>query len=63
MNPNPEEAKRLSRGMSSDMSPEAISKRFDILVELNDLCGYLGGAKKVAEVCRVREEPDEGKRD
>ena len=30
-----EEMKRKSRGMSRDMSPEAISRRFDLLVELD----------------------------
>ena len=30
----PEELKRKSRGASTDMSPQAISKRFEILTEL-----------------------------
>ena len=51
----PEEAelkrsKDLSRGISTDMSPEAISKRFEILVELNELCDALMNAERLGTV-------------
>ena len=41
-----EEAKASSRGVSRDMSPEAISRRFDILVELDRAARALGAARK-----------------
>ncbi len=45
----PDEQKARSRGVSRDMSPEAISKRFDILVELHELARALAGAKRVGK--------------
>ena len=42
-----DQQKRLSRGFSTDMSPEAISRRLDIVVELADLARVLGEAKYV----------------
>ncbi|MFT5465511.1 MAG: hypothetical protein ACI8UO_000606 [Verrucomicrobiales bacterium] len=44
-----ERSKRASRGISADMSPEAISKRFRILVELNELCAAFSKAELVVE--------------
>lgn len=41
-----EEAKSASRGESRDMSPEAISRRFDILVELDRVARALGAARR-----------------
>ena len=41
-----EEAKAASRGESRDMSPEAISRRFDILVELDRVARALGAARR-----------------
>ena len=41
-----EEAKAESRGESRDMSPEAISRRFDILVELDRIARALGAARR-----------------
>jgi len=43
MKPDPD--KLRSRGISRDMSSEAISKRFDILVELHELARVLLSAK------------------
>ena len=44
--------KSLSRGVSDDMSPEAISRRLDIVSELYDL--YLS-LKKSRRLCQVEE--------
>ena len=41
-----EEAKAESRGESRDMSPEAISRRFDILMELDRVARALGAARR-----------------
>ena len=41
-----EEAKAASRGESRDMSPEAISRRFDILVELDRVARALASARR-----------------
>jgi len=43
---SPDDKKR-SRGMSRDMSPEAISRRLRIVSDLRILCLKLGGAKKL----------------
>ncbi|MBM81564.1 MAG: hypothetical protein CMJ78_13375 [Planctomycetaceae bacterium] len=42
--------KAESRGVSADMSPEAISRRLDIVSELYDLCITLGRARYVGKV-------------
>jgi hypothetical protein len=42
-----EEAKASSRGISRDMSPQAISRRFDILVELDRFARELRAADKL----------------
>jgi hypothetical protein len=62
MDLTPGKVKRLSRGMSSEMSAEAIAKRFEVLVQLNALCDALSKAKRAGDVqgARVREEPGEG---
>ena len=44
MNPD---SKKISRGISRDMSPEAISRRLRIVSDLRILCLKLGRAKKV----------------
>ena len=41
-----EEAKAKSRGAAQDMSPEAISRRFDILAELDRVARALGAARR-----------------
>ena len=41
-----DEMKAGSRGVSRDMSPEAISRRFDILVELDRTAQALSAARK-----------------
>jgi len=50
----PDEAKRLSRGISSDMSPEAISRRLDIVSQLFQLGSALTRAKYIGRVEDVR---------
>jgi len=50
----PEEAKRLSRGISSDMSPEAISRRLEIVSQLFRLGSALSKAKYIGRVEDVR---------
>jgi len=40
------ETKAASRGVSRDMSPEAIARRFDILVELDRTARALRAARK-----------------
>ena len=45
----PEEQKSKSRGNSRDMSPEAISKRLDILVELHEVATALASAKRLGK--------------
>ena len=44
---NPQSAKNKSRGVSRDMSPEAILRRLEIVSELRTLSLWLGTAKKV----------------
>lgn len=39
--------KKISRGISRDMSPEAISRRLRIVSDLRILCLKLGRAKEV----------------
>ena len=41
-----EDTKAASRGASRDMSPEAISRRFDILVELDRVARALASARR-----------------
>ena len=41
-----DEMKAGSRGVSRDMSPEAISRRFDLLVELDRTAQALGAARR-----------------
>jgi len=58
----PEELKSKSRGVSRDMSPEAISRRFDILVELHELASALSSAKRLgrAQALSTSSKPPEG---
>lgn len=44
--------KSRSRGISRDMSPQAISKRFDILVELHDVAVFLSDATRIGKAPR-----------
>ena len=44
MNPD---HKKISRGISRDMAPEAISRRLRIVSDLRDLCLKLGRSKKL----------------
>lgn len=44
MTSDPHELKTLARGFSRDMTPDAISRRLEIVGELNKLCHYLGTA-------------------
>lgn len=41
----PEDLKARSRGVSTDMSPQAISRRFGILVELDNAARALSSAR------------------
>ena len=51
-----EEFKARSRGISRDMSPQAISRRFDVLVELDR------AARALRSAGRQRKQPWESKR-
>lgn len=42
--------KNRSRNYSRDMSPEAITRRLDTVVELNELCEWLGKGKRIGKV-------------
>jgi hypothetical protein len=44
---NPEEMKKRSRGISTDMSPEAISRRIEIASQLYEMATLLKKAKKI----------------
>ena len=46
---DPDRRKLLSRGVSRDMSPAAISRRFDILVQLDELARSLAKAKHLGK--------------
>lgn len=46
--------KARSRGVSRDMSPDAIARRLDIVSELRDLALSLGQAKKTGTNRRIR---------
>jgi len=48
-----DQAKAASRGVSADMSPAALSRRLDILVELEEVSRLLAAARRVAGVRRV----------
>lgn len=48
--------KKLSRGMSRDMSPEAVSRRLKKVSNLRNLCLMLGRAGKAAKEERRREQ-------
>ena len=50
----PEDHKRRSRDASRDMSPSAISRRFDILVELHQLARTLSRAKPLGKARDLR---------
>lgn len=47
---SPSALKNASRGISTDMSPEAIARRFDVLQQLNELCDWLSRAKRLGPV-------------
>ena len=50
---NADEAKRRSRGESTDMSPEAIGQRIAIAGELHDLWQWLRRAERIGPVERA----------
>jgi hypothetical protein len=54
--------KRASRGESIDISPEAISRRFEILHELNELCAWLSQAKDVGAAEAPKQQRSESRR-
>lgn len=54
---DPEEMKRRSRGICSDMSPRAIDKRLAIAAELYDLWRFFRSARRIGPVA---EEEGEG---
>ncbi|MGY8673578.1 MAG: hypothetical protein ACKVHO_13425 [Verrucomicrobiia bacterium] len=41
--------KNASRGFSRDMSPAAISSRFEKLAQINELCDWLGQGKRIGK--------------
>lgn len=43
----PDAAKAKSRAVSRDMSPQALSRRLDILVELDQTARLLEGARRI----------------
>jgi hypothetical protein len=55
--PSQPSLKDASRGVSADMSPEAIARRFAIAHELNQLCAWLGTAKPLGPVGGSGETP------
>ena len=57
-----EHEKSKSRGVSRDMSPRAISRRFDILVELDRLSGELQNARRKEEQTPEQKITGRGKR-
>jgi hypothetical protein len=46
---NADEMKRRSRGISADMSPEAILRRLEIVDELRSLTLFLGKSEKIED--------------
>ena len=59
MKNEPIDAKSASRGVSSDMSPEAVSRRLQICSDLSDACRELGKAQLVAAVESDSSDPAE----
>lgn len=47
MTRNPIDTKQMSRGVSADMSPEAVTRRLKICSEMSDVCRRLGKATPV----------------
>jgi len=58
----PENLKVRSRGVSTDMSPQAIARRFDILVELDNVARALSSARLLRELPKGNAD-DSGKKD
>jgi hypothetical protein len=58
----PNEAKAASRGVSRDMSPEALSRRLDILVELDQVSRLLAAARPVHRDRHPRRPPRQTRR-
>lgn len=52
---NPQDMKRISRGIGCDMSPEAIAHRINIVSRLRALTQQLGKAEKVGKERGVRQ--------
>jgi hypothetical protein len=46
----PEDQKKRSRGISTDMSPEAILKRFNIMIELDIMAKMMKNAKPIQKI-------------
>ena len=44
MTPEPVDTKKISRGISADMSPQAVSRRLQICSDLSAACRELGKA-------------------
>jgi len=49
MAPEPIDAKNISRGISTDMSPEAVTRRLQICSDLSAACRKLGKAEVTVE--------------
>lgn len=47
MTPEQVDAKKISRGISTDMSPEAVTHRLQICSDLSAACRELGKAKVI----------------
>lgn len=58
-----EEAERMARGISFDMSPEAIEKRLRICSAVSEMCIALSHAKIIGPVKRKQPPADEAKPD
>ena len=55
---NPEEAKKKSRGISQDMSPEAISRRLDIASQLFEFALWIEKGLKQKPATPRMQRPD-----
>jgi|GEM_PF-3167923 len=47
LTPEPIDAKKISRGISTDMSPEAVTRRLQICSDLSAACRELGKAEVI----------------
>lgn len=60
---DPTDAKRRSRGYSGDLSPDAVSRRLDILAGLWEASRYLSGFQPAEEGVLREDEPRYCKKD